>query len=64
MKGDKYQIISCNTIPNLEAHVSNEIQYGWVVTGGLITYQVESREILKQPERFFAQAMIKTEPKK
>jgi hypothetical protein len=54
-----YQIIAASTIRQLETYVNNEIRHGWVVTGGLAIYLIDSVEMLHPREPVFVQAMIK-----
>jgi hypothetical protein len=54
----QYQIITAGSLPQLEAHVNNELRHGWIVTGGLATCTAEARDILQIPSTIFIQAMI------
>lgn len=54
-----YQIISASNLTQLQAFVNNELAHGWSPTGGLITYTLQSEQTLSNPERLFAQALIR-----
>ena len=57
----KYQVISAKNILDLEKFVNNELRHGWKITGGLATYLIESKEMLRPPEWVLLQAMIHDE---
>jgi hypothetical protein len=54
----QYQVITAQSVTQLELFVNNEIDHGWIVTGGLAVYFVEPKEILQPKEARFLQAMI------
>jgi hypothetical protein len=59
----QYQLIAADSPAQLEKLVNNELNHGWIVTGGLVTYNVHSNDQILQPSsRFFAQAMIRPIP--
>jgi mannose/cellobiose epimerase-like protein (N-acyl-D-glucosamine 2-epimerase family) len=59
----QYQLIAADSPAQLEKLVNNELNHGWIVNGGLVTYNVHSNDQILQPSsRFFAQAMIRPIP--
>ena len=57
----RYQILSAQSIRQLEVFVNNELKHGWRVTGGLAIYLDEEKEILRVQKPVFVQALIKEE---